>query len=78
LYSNVEEDDKRAMREAGIEAAEQVRGESLLGASGTREGVAAATLPSEFRIDVDSLLKDAPVAAPLAAPRPVMMARRQG
>ena len=50
------------MREAGFEAAEQVRGESLLSASDAKEGVAAA-LPSEVRIDVDSLLKEAPGAA---------------
>lgn len=61
LYSNVEEDDKRAMREAGFEAAEKVRGESLLSVSETKEGVAAA-LPSEVRIDVGSLLKEVPGA----------------
>lgn len=33
LYSNAEEDDKLAMRDAGIKAAEAVRGESLLSAS---------------------------------------------
>jgi hypothetical protein len=47
------------MREAGIEAAEEVRGESLLSASDTSTGVAAA-LPSEVRVDVDSLLKELP------------------
>lgn len=49
------------MREAGIEAAEEVRGESLLSASDTSAGVAAA-LPSEVRVDVDSLLKETPSA----------------
>lgn len=47
------------MREAGFSAAEEVRGESLIRASDARGGVAAA-LPSEVRVDVDSLLKDAP------------------
>lgn len=52
------------MREAGITAAEQVRGESLLVAA---DGAAAAKLPpSEVRVDVDSLLKEAP--APARAP----------
>jgi TRIAD3 protein (E3 ubiquitin-protein ligase RNF216) len=62
LYSNDEEDDMRAMREAGLSAAEEVRGESLLSASDTQVGVAAA-LPSEVRVDVDSLLKEVPKVA---------------
>lgn len=46
------------MREAGFEAAEEVRGESLLGSN---DGMAAAAAaPLEVRVDVDSLLKDAP------------------
>lgn len=68
LYSNVEEDDKRAMREAGIQAAEMVRGESLLSVSKTLSGV-AATLPSEVRVDVDSLLKEVPPAQGVARRR---------
>lgn len=49
LYSKVEEDDLRAMREAGLQAAEEVRGQSLL-----------AAVPTEVRVDVDSILKDVP------------------
>ena len=57
------------MREAGLSAAEEVRGESLLIASDTPAGVAAA-LPSEVRVDVDSLLKEAPgTRAPKVARR---------
>lgn len=60
LYSKVEEDDKRAMREAGLQAAEEVRGERLPmpAGNGNPSGVAAA--PAEVRVDVDSLLKDVP------------------
>ena len=64
LYSNVEEDDKRAMREAGFEAAEQVRSESLLGLCGTQAGAAAA-LPSEVWVDVGNLLKETPGTHPV-------------
>lgn len=59
------------MREAGLSAAEEVRGESLLSASGTQAGVAGA-LPSEVRVDVDSLLKEAP-----GARAPKFVARRR-
>ena len=51
LYSNAEEDDKRAMREAGLQAAEEVRGESLITDGDAQNRV-------EVRVDVDSLLKD--------------------
>jgi TRIAD3 protein (E3 ubiquitin-protein ligase RNF216) len=47
LYSKVEEDDARAMREAGLHAAEEVRGQSLLSGD-----------PAEVSVDVDSILKD--------------------
>jgi hypothetical protein len=48
LFTNSEQDDERAMREAGIRAAEDVRGESLQGNKAC-EG--------EVTIDVDGILK---------------------
>ena len=54
LFSkNVEQDDLRAMREAGLHAAEEVRGQSL-----------QAATPTEIRVDVDRILEDVP-AKPL-------------
>lgn len=61
LWTKSDEDDERAMREAGLQAAEEVRGESLLaGGSNGQNRVAAA--PAEVRVDVDSIMK-VPVAA---------------
>jgi TRIAD3 protein (E3 ubiquitin-protein ligase RNF216) len=47
LFSKVEEDDARAMSEAGLQAAEEVRGQSLL--SGDHV---------EVSVDVESIIKD--------------------
>ena len=68
LFSNAEEDDKRAMREAGLGAAETYRQElQEKGASGP-----------EVHIDVDRIMTTGVVAAAVAAtlPRPVFAARR--
>jgi hypothetical protein len=51
LYTNAEEDDARAMREAGLAAAEEVRAKSL------KTSHATSTGEDEVRIDVDGILK---------------------
>ena len=62
LFSNADEDDKRAMREAGLQAAEDVRGQSLLSQGSDQQATARAG--SEVRVDVDALLRDVPRPQP--------------
>lgn len=50
LWTKAEEDDLRAMREAGVQAAEKVRLDSLLGETSKDS--------EDVRIDVDSILKN--------------------
>jgi hypothetical protein len=52
LYTKDAEDDARAMREAGVQAAEQVREKSKQNASAT------GRKPLDVSIDVDAILKN--------------------
>uniref|UniRef100_A0A7S4TCC8 RING-type domain-containing protein n=2 Tax=Ditylum brightwellii TaxID=49249 RepID=A0A7S4TCC8_9STRA len=64
LYSNAKEDDERAMREAGLEAAKEVQKRSLHGSSSINDHNDTTldrkcdNSKGEVRIDVDALLKD--------------------
>uniref|UniRef100_A0A7S2UPE1 RING-type domain-containing protein n=2 Tax=Attheya septentrionalis TaxID=420275 RepID=A0A7S2UPE1_9STRA len=70
LYSNAEEDDKRAMREAGMKAVAQVQSNNV---ASTRSSSSSSTsAPIQVRVDVDALLQ---VPSPRRAV-PFGMARR--
>lgn len=62
LYSNAEEDDKLAMREAGIKAAEEVREESMVSADATEE----------VAVNVEDILQ---AGSPVQAPQPTVSHR---